>query len=272
MRFSYDESRDKRLGDRTTLYVTDNLQGKSWSLWNTDRESRDSLNFVKTLIQENGDPELIAEACDNARDFRRREAQSIAEMLHTETVAGTLIPAEFLGMIGEGVRAKGITRFFERLAKNPLLTARSDLFRWILANPSIQITNDGLIVGYRGLKVDMYSVREGYGQIQRPGAEELDIVINGSLDNSIGNVVSMPRELVDHDPNHSCSFGLHVGTWDYASSWGDRDTTIAILLDPADVIVVPNSDANKMRVCRFLSYVRVDGMISAENIQDQEVR
>lgn len=208
-------------------------------------------------IASQNDWEHFEEALDNFVNSRKRLAENYQKIRQVEgdtfSINGVEIPVEFESVfqnVGSATDINSLSAFFKNLAANPSITARVDLFRWIKAQQSMALTESGYIVGYRGLRNDMYSVMAGYGEVTRPGVET-EYIAQDRLDNSIGNIVSMPRAMVDHNPNNSCSFGLHVGTWDYAKNWGDQSTTVLILLDPADVVVVPNGEDSKMRVCRY---------------------
>lgn len=240
-------------GSRQML-LEDHLTGQVISIHDTQDTPIDML----MEIAKKRDWDHLEEAVDNYVHSRKHLAANFKKMALSEdgniVINGVSAPAEFsdyLASVGSSTDLAALGQFFTRLGANPSISAKADLFRWILANPSISITSDGYIVGYRGLNVNMHSVFSGYGEILRPGAETKEYVAQSHLDNNVGNIVSMPRVMVDHNPDHECSFGLHIGTWDYASSWGDKDTTTICLLDPADVVVVPNRDANKMRVCRY---------------------
>ena len=56
----------------------------------------------------------------------------------------------------------------------------------------------------------------------------------------------------DNKDNH-CSFGLHVGSYDYANGWaGDGGRLLLVEFDPQDAVSVP-TDCNfqKLRVCKY---------------------
>jgi hypothetical protein len=56
---------------------------------------------------------------------------------------------------------------------------------------------------------------------------------------------------VDDDANSACSFGLHVGTWDYASTFG-HGATLTVRVDPANVVSVPHDcNTQKIRTCEY---------------------
>jgi len=74
---------------------------------------------------------------------------------------------------------------------------------------------------------------------------------------NLGEAHSMPREECDNDPAIGCSRGLHVGSYDYVSSFGhspSRDVIQAVLVNPMHVVAIPNHDNSKIRTCEFFSY------------------
>lgn len=83
----------------------------------------------------------------------------------------------------------------------------------------------------------------------------------GSHGNSInlGKPVVMPREQCDPDINQSCSYGLHVGSHKYVSSFGrSMDTILAVLVNPRDVVALPEYDHSKIRVCEYFPYAEIE--------------
>jgi hypothetical protein len=140
-----------------------------------------------------------------------------------------------------------LVNFFEKVQANPNTHSREQLYAWMRADSTLTITSEGNIVGYKGVRKDgdkLVSVRSG------PGIVNGEAVF-GSLDNSVGNIVEMPRSTVQHDPSVGCAVGLHVGTWSYASSWA-QGAVLKVLVDPRDVVSVPTDcSAQKMRVCRY---------------------
>jgi hypothetical protein len=66
----------------------------------------------------------------------------------------------------------------------------------------------------------------------------------------LGEVAEIPRDKCDPNWRNACSSGLHVGTPEFASTWGD--TQLEMEVDPVDVVAVPSEDNRKMRVCKVL--------------------
>lgn len=133
-------------------------------------------------------------------------------------------------------------RFWERVQSNPSKHSKENLMRWLMAE-EFTISDDGFIVGYKGVKDDLTSCTAGPGFVNGAYA-------HGNLDNSPGNVVEVARSYVTEDPGRHCAQGLHVGTWKYASNFGPK--TLEVWVDPSDVVSVPTDcNGEKMRVSKY---------------------
>jgi hypothetical protein len=74
----------------------------------------------------------------------------------------------------------------------------------------------------------------------------------GKFQIKLGQPVTMSREKCDSNPNNSCSTGLHVACKDWSGLKQFGDTSIAVLVNPIDVVAVPkDSGYSKMRVCQY---------------------
>ena len=71
----------------------------------------------------------------------------------------------------------------------------------------------------------------------------------------LGLPVVMPRKDCDSDPANDCSYGLHVGATNYVERFANRGSIILVcLVNPANVVAVPNYDHSKMRVTEYFPY------------------
>ena len=91
---------------------------------------------------------------------------------------------------------------------------------------------------------------------------------------NLGEPQPMPREECDPSINQSCSKGLHVGSYDYVSSFGSkRDRILACIVSPRDIVALPKRDNSKLRTCLYVPYAIMerdeDG--NWEEIQETEV-
>jgi hypothetical protein len=74
----------------------------------------------------------------------------------------------------------------------------------------------------------------------------------------LGKPVRMPRTECDSDPAIDCSYGLHCGATKYVESFANKDSIIlACLVNPANVVAVPNYDHSKMRVSEYFPFAVV---------------
>lgn len=142
------------------------------------------------------------------------------------------IATRIIEMLKEGFSVDPMVKFMHNVMKNP--SKRSvDLLYNFLDKCDLPITPDGHFLAYK-------KVRANY----------LDCH-SGTIDNSVGQVVTMERNLVDDDPNSTCSAGLHFCSIGYLGSFGGERIMI-LKINPADVVSIP-SDHNdaKGRCARY---------------------
>jgi hypothetical protein len=157
-----------------------------------------------------------------------------------------------VGSDGDAAAWVGLVNFIENVQNNPQEHSREQLYDWLATRP-FTITDHGMIVGYKGVR----RTDDGYQSVSA-GREPVTVtdedgnveVRTGHILQQLGDEVSMPRSMVQHDPSVGCHVGLHVGTYDYAKSWGE--VLLEVHIDPRDVVSVPTDcAAQKMRTCRY---------------------
>lgn len=135
--------------------------------------------------------------------------------------------------------------FLELLATNPSRRSRKHLFSW-LTDRELTIAPDGTFIAYKGVRADEQNHSVHSGRAAVDGVEHI-----GPIPNRVGSVITMPRSSVATDKHIGCSTGLHVGTWEYASRFGDR--TLIVAVNPRDVVSVPADHSYaKLRCCRYV--------------------
>lgn len=130
-----------------------------------------------------------------------------------------------------------LVRFWKKLKENPDPGVKEQLYAFMQHN-HIPITPLGDVICEKGVKetkngtlIDMHS---------------------GTIDNSIGMVVEVPRDSVDKDPNKTCSTGLHVGAPDYVRNHWNSDVIVEVEVHPRDYVAIPKDyNETKARVCRY---------------------
>jgi hypothetical protein len=71
----------------------------------------------------------------------------------------------------------------------------------------------------------------------------------------LGQPVVMERKNCDSDPAIDCSYGLHVGSTKYVEKFGNGTNTVLVcLVNPANVVAVPDYDHSKMRVSEYFPF------------------
>jgi len=132
-----------------------------------------------------------------------------------------------------GIPFASLARFLSNLMDNPSHRAVNELFDF-LNHEGFPITEDGCFIGYKGVRSDFKDV------------------YSGTMDNSVGQIVSIPRNQVDEDCNSYCSVGLHVGTEDYARGWARNGVVVHVKVNPRDAVSVPRDHScSKLRVCKY---------------------
>lgn len=145
----------------------------------------------------------------------------------------------------------GITNFYNRLEKNVDPYVKAQILNWIKATynddyKKIKITPEGNLIAFKG--VDEHS--GVYYSIHRGTAIADGVRYDKAQIPQVG-IIEMPREQVAADPDTACSYGLHAGTWNYASSFG-RGKVIEVEIEPEDIVSIPiDSNSQKMRCCKY---------------------
>jgi hypothetical protein len=135
-------------------------------------------------------------------------------------------------LFNEGFDVQSLVNFWNNTKENPSRHSREQLYRFLCDNEH-PITDDGHFIAYRNVTKNFKDHH------------------TGKFDNSVGNVLEMPRREVDDDPNSHCSYGFHVAKFSYASTF-KSGVLVSVKVNPRDVVAVPNDyNGEKMRVCRF---------------------
>lgn len=153
-------------------------------------------------------------------------------------VEGEALPSELslrvIDLKKQNIPIKRLVNFWNNLKENPSMNSVQQLYMFLEHNGH-PITDDGCFIAYR-------SVREDFKDFH-----------TGTMDNSPGQKLSMPRNKVNDKPEETCSHGLHVASWEYAKEFGGgARRMIEVKVNPKDVVCVPNDYNNtKMRVSAF---------------------
>jgi hypothetical protein len=185
---------------------------------------------------------LTVDVADTSGDekFYRRKAGVLKVTDWGVTLDGHPIHGAVIDRLLAAVRGGHSTieywkNFVQKLYQNPLSSAREELYLW-LETSDLPITPDGDFLAFK-------RVRSDYTDIH-----------SGTFDNSVGQIVSMPRAEVDDNRNNTCSAGLHFCSASYLPSFASSscDRVVMVKVNPADVVSIPSDYNNaKGRTWRY---------------------
>lgn len=214
-------------GDSVTVFAN----GKPYTVNRTAKIFNAALEAVK-----NDNVELFLQVVNTKDTVVQKSGGKVrienGNLMFGDRVVTGLISARVFDMMELGLSIDPMLAFIENLMKNPSKRAVDELFGFIEAC-DLPITEDGHFLAYK-------RVREDY----------LD-VHSGTMDNSVGNVVEMERNLVDEDKSRTCSAGLHFCSYEYLKHFsGER--IVVVKINPADVVAIPiDYNNSKGRTCRY---------------------
>lgn len=124
-----------------------------------------------------------------------------------------------------------LVKFLERVRLNPSARSVEELYRF-LEHRKMPITPNGTFLAYKSVRAD-YTDHH-----------------TGTIRNKVGDSPTrLERNQVDDDANRGCSYGYHVGSLEFAQSFGGGERHLMIVeVDPADVVSVPyDCNCQKLR-------------------------
>ena len=156
---------------------------------------------------------------------------------------------KLLEMLRAGLKDSApLTNFISRLQANPSANSVNELYSF-LSYKSLSTTPEGKVLGYKGVQSDYWSTTGNADTIVIQGeTNERHQILN-----EVGSTIEVARRCVDDNKDNHCSFGLHVGSYDYANSWAGQDGRLLVVeFDPEDAVSVP-TDCNfqKLRVSKY---------------------
>jgi len=198
--------------------------------------SHPNYEEIKAHLAEGSDPEELLRLVDIPKAVVSYSGDKISIVNGIVHYSGNpihnVVTERILNLMKEGFPFKGMAKFLENLLENPSARAISELYDF-LQNRGLPITDDGHILMYKGIRTDW---KDAY---------------SGTISNKIGNIVEFPRNKVDDDRTHECSYGLHAGALEYVRGYC-RDRIVIVKVNPRDVVSVPRDhSAQKVRVCRY---------------------
>lgn len=156
---------------------------------------------------------------------------------------------KLLTMLRAGLKDSApFTNFITRLQANPSANSVNELYSF-MSYKSLANTPEGKILGYKGVQKDYWSSTGNADTIVVQGeTNERHQILN-----EVGATIEVARRCVDDNKDNHCSFGLHVGSFDYADGWAGSDGRLLLVeFDPSDAVSVPTDCSfQKLRVSKY---------------------
>jgi len=145
-----------------------------------------------------------------------------------------IIAERILQFLAQGVDCLPVFKFITKLNLNPSSRAVNELYTF-LEHKFLPLTGSGNFLAYKALRSDFTDVH------------------TGKFDNSVGNVLEMPRNKVDDNKEVGCSYGFHAGTLEYARGFRPCSGKLVLVeITPADVVSIPTDcECQKLRTCKY---------------------
>ena len=156
------------------------------------------------------------------------------EVLYDGKPVHNVVCDRILDFMQQGLPFQPLINFLEKLQENPSKQSVDQLYLFLEAC-GLTICDDGDFLGFKSVTPDLLDHH------------------TKTVKNVPGAVIEMPRNQVDDNRNSACSHGYHVGTEEYANSFGASNSVILMVkVNPRDAVSVPSDHNNaKLRCCRY---------------------
>lgn len=137
--------------------------------------------------------------------------------------------------IEEGNFDERYVKFMQKLMHNPSFASVKMLYDFMQHN-DLEVLENGNVKAYKKIKKTADGPRDSH---------------TGKVPNYKGQVITMPRNMVEDNPSKTCSQGLHIASLEYAGGFSGN-SLIEVAVHPADVVSVPyDYNQQKCRCCRY---------------------
>lgn len=220
------------------------VNGKPFTL------SPDHYNYaaiVKALLKNQGNVALrlfnVKKALVKYVSKSKRVRFDGEQMFYRGKPIHNVITDKIMDLMRAGEPFTYMVRFLENCYANPNPDSIEQLLKF-LEHGSMPITEDGCFITYKAVN------------------KEYKDYHTGKFDNRVGKTCRMDRKLVDPNPNAACSTGFHVGSFNFAKSFGGCEHLMMIKVNPKNCVSVPTDHSHeKLRVCEYLVVGEITDMV-----------
>jgi hypothetical protein len=171
------------------------------------------------------------------------------EVFYMGEAVHNAVSSRIVSLMEQGFPFEPMLKFLEKLMENPSRRSVQELYNF-LEHRALPITEDGDFLAYKRIRSDWTDKH------------------SGKFSNTIGAVLEMPRNKVDDDFRHGCSYGFHAGSIEYVVgghlSESTDDHIVIVKINPKDVVSVPEElNCTKLRTARYEVVREYEGDLTA---------
>ena len=237
----------------TTQVLTIVIDNKQYSI------NSNHINFDKIVdkIKNNDTSDLIQlisiKEMIKKYSFGKITITSDDELYYGGLVIHNSLSKKIVEMFKDGFPFDPMIKFMQNLMDNPSDDAKEELYSF-LEYGDMPITNDGCFLAYKKVNKDFTDC------------------YTGTIDNSVGNIVTMNRNNVDDNRLNTCSTGLHFCSKQYLSMYPDDLPTMVLEINPKNVVSIPSDYNNtKGRACEYTVIAIYDNIAHSVGVFDKSV-
>jgi hypothetical protein len=198
-------------------------------------------------------PNLISLAAQVAEQSHGRVSVKADGVYYKGVKVENTIAAKISELIDHSKPVAHLLKFMDNLYQQPNVNTVNEIYQW-LASGRFALTDDGCFLAYK--KVD---------------TDYMDFYTH-TVDNHVGQIVTMARKAVDTNRHNTCSHGLHFCSKGYLPNYGGGFSSgncriMEVKINPADVVAIPvDYSYTKGRTWRYevLREVQPDEMIEGQ--------
>ena len=212
--------------------ITVNYNGQTYMLARGDAYADKLITALKTKNYEEL-PNLLS-AASRIETFSGGTFKVVdGEILVDGKVAPGCLGQRIKQFADQGLPYEPLVKFARNLQANPSYRALNELYAFLEHNTH-PITQDGNFCAYKKVRADFKDCH------------------TGTMDNSPGKTVSIPRSQVNENSEETCSYGLHCAAYQYAKDFYGGGILLEVEVNPKDVCAIPKDySSQKMRVSSY---------------------
>ena len=225
-----------------------------------DKSSVQYVRVIKAFdLPEREQEAAILEILDQSAGSFERDGFKITpeEVVYKGEELPEALASKVRAIAEEGLPVSLFGNFWDNLQLNPSANSVRELYDF-LAYKELPITEDGCFLAYKGLSKTGWSISGN----KKTKVLKGKVDSSGKIYNGVGEEIQVRRWDVDDNRENHCSYGLHVGSLNYAEDFA-QGMVVVVKINPKDVVSVPKDyDCQK---CRVSAYKVID--IFSEEIE-----